>query len=311
MRRALAEALCRVAEHDPRIVLLTGDLGYAVFDDFIARFPDRYLNVGVAEAQLMACAAGLALEGFHPVAYSIASFATGRPYEQIRYLIDYQNLPVTIVGAGRGFVYGTSGVSHHALDDLGLMAGLPNMTVVSPGDPYEVRLLFPQVLALAGPSYLTVGKFGEPDYPAHDAQVQVGRARLVQSGECVAIVCTGEMIHEVVAACQFLVADGIYPLVYQMHTMKPIDETALLRLCMRDVQAVIVVDEHWPAGGLWDVLLRWYSGSVRTRVPPMWRLGPTHTHQLGNYSRATFRQRLGYDADAIACRCRIAWKGAA
>lgn len=307
MRRALAETLCQVAERDPTIVLLTGDLGYTVFDEFRDRFPDRYINVGPAEAQLIACAAGLALEGFHPVAYSIAAFVTGRPYEQIRYLVDYQNLPVTIIGAGRGFVYGTSGVSHHALDDLGLMAGLPNMTVVVPGDSTEVRALLPQVLRLPGPSYLTVGKFGEPEYPAHDAEVAIGRARLVQSGECVAVVCTGDVIHDVVVACQQVAAKGIYPLVYQMHTVKPLDETALLRLCARDVRTVIVVEEHWPTGGLWGQVVQWYATGNRP-YPRLRRMGPPHEHALGNETRAGFRRRFGYDAQGIATQCRARWQ---
>lgn len=310
MRRALSETLCQVAEHDHGIVLVTGDLGYRVFDAFQQRFPDRYINVGVAEAQLIACAAGLALEGFHPIAYSIASFATGRPYEQIRYLIDYQALPVTIIGAGRGFVYGTSGVSHHALDDLGLMAGLPNMTVVVPGDPAEVRALLPHALRLSGPSYLTVGKFGESCYPAHHDEITLGQARLVQAGERVAIVCTGEIVHEVVGASQMLEDEGIRPLVYQMHTVKPLDATLLAHLSERDIRSMIVVDEHWPTGGLWSWIVQWYAGVSRDRVPDIVRLGPPHKHALGNETQDSYRRRFGYDASAIASRCRMAWEAA-
>src|SRR5574341_684609 len=130
MRRALAEGLIHAADADPRIIFLTGDLGFQVFDAFRDRFGPRYVNVGVAEAQMVCAAAGLALGGWHPVAYSIASFATGRAFEQMRVSVNYQRLPVLLVGAGGGYFYAPAGVTHHAVEDLGLMSLLPGMTVV-------------------------------------------------------------------------------------------------------------------------------------------------------------------------------------
>src|SRR3989338_5271951 len=144
MRHAFAETLTRLAAEDPQLVFLTGDMGFQMFDEFKRRYGPRYVNVGVAEAQLINAAAGLALEGWRPVAYSIASFLTARPFEQIRVSVNYHNLPVLIVGAGGGYAYAASGVTHHAADDLALMAVLPNMRVVAPGDPNEVAKLVPQ-----------------------------------------------------------------------------------------------------------------------------------------------------------------------
>ena len=152
MRKAFAQTLTRLAEEDPRVVFITGDLGFQVLDELRDRFPERYINVGVAEAEMVSLAAGMAAEGFRPVAYSIASFATARPYEQIRYCVAYHNVPVLLIGAGRGYLYSTSGVSHHAADDLALMSVLPNMTVVAPGDPVEISALLPELLRSGRPA---------------------------------------------------------------------------------------------------------------------------------------------------------------
>ena len=131
MRRAFGDTLLKIATEDPSVVFLTGDLGFGVFDEFIRLFPRRYINVGVAEAQLVDCAAGLALEGWKPIVYSIASFMTGRAFEQIRLAIGYHQLPVVVVGAGGGYLYADAGVTHHAKEDLALMALVPGMNVVA------------------------------------------------------------------------------------------------------------------------------------------------------------------------------------
>lgn len=302
MRRALAEALCQAAENDPRLVFLTGDLGFGTFDDFCARFGPRYVNVGVAEAQLVCAAAGLALEGFRPVVYSIGSFMTGRPFEQIRISIDYAKLPVVIVGAGGGYTYASSGVTHHSGEDLALMGLLPNMTVVAPGDPGEFRQLFPQLLQLDGPSYVRVGKYGEPAYAAPDEAV-LGRGRILRDGQRVAIVTTGGVAVEALQAAERLAADGLAPLVCQMHTVKPLDTELLDRIAQR-VHTIVVVEEHMPCGGLAAAIYAWHAS--RPAAPRVMRLGPPHALLLGSPSQQEMRRQLGYDADAITETCRQA-----
>jgi transketolase len=300
MRKAFSDTLLKVGEQNSRLAFVTGDLGFQVFDEFQTRFGPRYINAGVAEAQMINTAAGLAAEGFHTVAYSIASFATARPFEQIRYCVAYPNLPVTIVGAGRGLTYANAGVSHHALDDVALMTALPNMTVVIPGDPGEIEQLFPQVAALPGPAYFTVGRFGEPRYEAEEPAV-LGRARLLRKGCGLAIVTMGEMAGEVLRACQMLADDKITPIVYQMHTVKPLD-TATLDALAGHVDAILVVEEHLPMGGLWSAMTNW-SASLE-RPAHLVRLGPPDRFALGNLTRDGFRRQMGFDAPAIAAACR-------
>jgi transketolase len=304
MRKAFSETLMQIAEQNSRVVLITGDLGFQVFDDFHKRFGPRYVNVGVAEAQMIYTAAGMAMEGWLPVAYSIASFATARPFEQIRYCISYPHLPVIVVGAGRGYLYSTSGVSHHAADDLALMTALPGMTVVAPGDPNEVSQILPQLFAISGPSYLTVGRFGEPTYEALEPTV-LGKARLLCDGEQVAILSTGEIASEVLRAAKVLHAEGIYPLVYQMHTVKPLDTSTLDTLAER-VEAIIVVEEHVPAGGLWAAVAAWYI--TKSNHPQLMRLGAPDTFALGNLKQNELRRRFGLDTKAIVDTCRQVYR---
>jgi transketolase len=305
MREAFARTLTRLAGEDERIAFVTGDLGFGVFDEFKEKYGPRYINVGVAEAQMVYTAAGLALEGFLPVAYSIASFATARPYEQIRFCLAYPNLPVLLVGAGRGYLYSTSGVSHHAPDDLALMGVLPNMTVVAPGDPTEVEQLLPQLLQLSGPSYFTVGRYGEPRYEAEEPAV-LGRARCLRSGERVALLTVGEIANETLCAVTQLHSEGIHPLVCQFHTVKPLDTAALDAIADR-VDTIIVIEEHLPLGGLWSAVCDWRARTdcgVRLE-----RLGGRDAFALGNLNQAELRRRLGLDADGIVSATRSAWAG--
>jgi len=303
MRRAFADTLHQLAREDERVILLTGDLGFGVFDQFKEDFGPRYVNVGVAEAQLIDCAAGLALEGWRPIAYSIASFATGRCFEQIRVAVGYHDAPVVVVGAGGGYTYANSGVTHHAAEDLALMSAIPAMTVVAPGAPSEVSTLLPQLIDLDGPSYIRVGRYGEPDYPA-EHPAQLGRARQVRDGSEVAVVTTGEVASEATAALDDLAAEGITPIHLQFHTVKPLDTEALDALAGR-VHTVIVVEEHFPHGGLAAALYAWKAQTGAELA--IERLGPPHELALGGMERTELRRRFNFDATAIADACRIAW----
>jgi transketolase len=157
MRKAFAETLFKLAEADPRIIFLTGDMGFGTFDAFKEKFGKRYVNVGVAEQQLIATAAGLALEGWKPVCYSIASFLTARPFEFTRFLIGHHNLPVILVGAGGGLYYESSGFSHHATDDFALMKLIPNMLPMDVNNAEDVRWKLPEAFNLKQPVYMRLG----------------------------------------------------------------------------------------------------------------------------------------------------------
>ena len=300
MRKAFAESLFQAAEADDRVIFLTADLGFGTFDAFQGRFGARYVNVGVAEAQLVCAAAGLALEGWRPIIYSIASFATGRPFEQIRVCLGYHRLPVVVVGAGGGYTYAGSGVTHHAGDDLGLMSLVPNMTVVAPGDPNEVTQLLPQMLKLDGPSYLRIGKYGEPTYQA-EAPITLGLGRVLREGQGLALLCTGQISATVIEAVDALRTEGIAPAVYQFHTVQPLDLDSLERISSR-VHSIVVIEEHLPVAGLFAAVSAWRAS--REGGPRVVRLGPPHALLLGNPTVDEMRQRLGISAAEISNACR-------
>ena len=175
MRNALIDELVTLAETNPQIALIVGDLGWGVIEPFADRFPDRFINAGVAEQNMTGLAAGMASEGYHVFTYSIANFPTFRCAEQVRNDVDYHKLPVTIVAVGGGVAYGALGYSHHAVQDYALIRTMPNMLMATPGDPYEVRACLRYLVANPGPSYLRVGKAGEPSFHAGVPDVAPGR----------------------------------------------------------------------------------------------------------------------------------------
>jgi transketolase len=182
MRSAFIDELVFQATTNNKLVLIVGDLGYGVVEPFSTKFPERFFNAGVAEQSMMGLAAGMASEGYHVFVYSIANFPTFRCAEQIRNDIDYHNLPVTIVAAGGGLSYGNLGYSHHAVQDYALMRVLPNMLIASPGDPMEVRGCMRFLINNPQPSYMRLGKSGEPNIHEKVPDIYPGKLVNVKAG---------------------------------------------------------------------------------------------------------------------------------
>jgi transketolase len=249
MRTTFIETLCDVAEADDRVWLLTADLGYSVLERFAARFPGRYVNVGVAEQNMIGVAAGLARCGKTVFVYSIANFPTLRCFEQIRNDVCYHEGNVKVVAVGGGFVYAAQGYTHHGVEDLAVMRALPNMTVVAPGDPVETRLATRAIAARQGPCYLRLGKAKEPVVHEKEPPFEIGQAILVRSGGDVTLISTGGMLAETVQVADRLAGLGIQTRVLSMHTVKPVDGEAVLRAAW-ETACVVTVEEHSVNGGL-------------------------------------------------------------
>jgi transketolase len=182
MRNTFINELVSAAEINDNIALVVGDLGYGVVEHFAALFPKRFFNVGVAEQNMMGLAAGLASEGFHVFVYSIANFPTFRCAEQIRNDVDYHNLSVTVVAVGGGLAYGNLGYSHHAVQDYALMRVMPNILIAAPGDPMEVRACMRYIISNPQPSYLRLGKAGEPCIHEKVPEVSPGKWLSIREG---------------------------------------------------------------------------------------------------------------------------------
>ncbi len=249
MRNAFVKTLTELVQEDPRIMVITGDLGFNVFDEFKARFPDRYLNIGVSEANMIGVAAGLALSGKIVYAYSIIPFATMRCYEQIRNDLCYQNLNVNIVGVGGGYSYSYFGATHHAIEDISIMRALPRMTVICPGDPWETSEAVRAAASLPGPTYLRLGKRGEPAVHKLGTAFSVGKGIIIEEGKDVAIIATSTMLEGGLAAAGMLKAQGISPMLVSIHTIKPFD-AGLLRDIAQRVPLIVTLEEHTIYGGL-------------------------------------------------------------
>ena len=246
MRDAFIAELTALAEVDPSVMLITGDLGFGVLTDYAERFPNQFLNAGVAEQNMTGLACGLALEGFKVYTYSIANFTTLRPLEQIRNDICYHNANVTLVSVGGGFSYGQLGMSHFATEDLAILRALPNMEVIAPADPWETRLLTRQMSKKPGPKYLRLdkgqaGTFKEP--------VELGKIRQLRNGYDLTLIGIGAIVSEALEAAQILSAEGVEARVLSVHSLKPFDSNTVLTAA-RETGGIITIEEHNILGGL-------------------------------------------------------------
>lgn len=250
MRTTFIKTLLEVAERDPRIMLLTGDLGYSVLEPFQQKFPDRYVNVGVAEQNMTGIAAGLASCGKIVFTYSIANFPTLRCLEQIRNDVCYHDLSVKVVSVGGGYAYGAQGYTHHGIEDLGALRLLPGMRVVAPGDPVETDLAVRAIVDTPGPCYLRLGKAGEPLVHTERPDFALGRAICLRDGTDVTLISTGGMLkHTVEVADRLTKENGLSVRVLSMHTVKPLDTRAVVR-AFQETRGVVTVEEHSVTGGL-------------------------------------------------------------
>lgn len=301
MRLAFVQTLMELAEKDKNVWLVTGDLGFSVFEGFKERFPEQYLNVGVAEQNLIGTAAGLALMGKRPFVYSISTFATMRPYEQIRNDVCYQNLPVVIVGCGSTFSYSTFGCTHMPLEDFALMRVLPNMAVLSPGDPVEVRELLRRAYERGGPAYMRIAKKGEPRVHKDEVFIEIGKSVEVRAGTDASIISTGRQLPGALAAAELLQKEGVNVRVLSMHTLKPLDEDAVVRAA-EETGAISTCEEHSLIGGLGssvaDVLMR-HGTAI-----PFASIGVTDEFPKGVGSQDFFLERYGLTPEGIAARVR-------
>jgi transketolase len=248
VRNETIAALTEYARAHDDVMLLTADLGYSVLEQFADTLPLQYANVGVCEQAMLGIAAGLALSGRRVVVYSIGNFPTLRSLEQMRNDVCYHNLPVTIVAVGGGLAYGAQGYTHHAVEDLGIMSMLPNMTVVCPADPYEATALLPQLLERRKPAYLRLGRSGEPDIHQPGAAVALDRAITMREGTDVALLATGPILGRALAAAEALAKRGISASVTSFPTLLPLDEEALRSIAVIH-RAILTIEEHSISGG--------------------------------------------------------------
>lgn len=307
MRSAFVGALTRLAAEDPKVVLLTGDLGYGVFEDFQARFGDRFVNTGIAEQNLMGVATGLALTGRTVFVYSIGNFPTFRCLEQLRSDACYHSANVNVVANGGGFSYGALGVSHHATEDLAVLRALPGTTVVAPATDFETAEATRALARTPGVGYLRLDKAGVPDAPVPGESFALGRARRLREGDDVALIATGSIVGEALAAAEQLAREGIEARVVSMHTVKPLDLDEVAAAAATG--AVVTVEEHVVHGGLGGAVAEACMEMELLRPRGFARIGLKDAFATVVGSQAYLRSHYGMDATAIARTARAVIAG--
>lgn len=249
MRGAFVRTLVELAERDTRIVFLTGDLGYTVVESFAEKFPNRFLNVGVAEQNMVGLATGLAEAGFIPFVYSIVPFASLRPYEFIRNGPILHQFRVRIVAVGGGFEYGSAGATHHGLEDIGVMRVQPGISVIAPVDYEQARTALLKTWDLPGPIYYRFGKNDETTIPGLGGRFELGCAQLIREGEDILFITTGSIAKEVVSATNELATHGISCAVLIVASLSPAPVGDLCGILAR-FPIVITVEAHYMVGGV-------------------------------------------------------------
>ena len=298
MRNAFAKQIEELAEQDSRVVLLMGDIGNRLFNSFRDRFPDRFYNAGVAEANMVTMAAGMAAEGLRPYCYTIAPFVTARCYEQIKVDLGYHHQPVVLVGTGAGLSYAPLGATHHSLEDIALMRTVPGMAILCPGDTLELNSLLPQTLGLDCPAYVRLGKKGEPEVHQEVPSLKIGKAFTLMEGTDICLLNTGNMLAVSHDSAHLLEEYGHSVHLASMHSVNPMDRGFLERAFGR-FKIVATIEEHGQAGGLGAVAAESYA-SEPGRSSRLLRFSAPDEfyHVTSNQTEA--RQYLGLTPECIA-----------
>ncbi|MBO4572064.1 MAG: transketolase family protein [Bacteroidales bacterium] len=253
-RSGFGAGLAELGRTNPRVVALTADLkGSLKMDEFAAEHPERYFECGIAEANMIGMAAGLAIDGFVPFAGTFANFATARVYDQIRQSVCYSNTNVKIAASHAGITLGEDGATHQTLEDIGMMRMLPGMTVLCPCDYNQTKAATIAAAEWEGPVYLRFGRPSVPNFTDPDEKFVIGKAQQLSEGSGVTILATGHLVWEAIQAVKELEAKGVSVDLFNIHTIKPLDEEAILRSVAKTGK-VVCAEEHLIAGGLGEAV---------------------------------------------------------
>jgi transketolase len=296
LRGAFFQTLVEMGEVDDRIFLIVADIGFGVVETFARKFPKRFLNIGVAEQNLTGVAAGVALSGKIVFTYSIANFPILRCIEQVRNDVCYHKANVKIVSVGGGYSYGALGMTHHATEDIAILRALPEMTVVAPGDPVEVRAATRAIVEHSGPVYFRLGRAGEPVLHESAIQFRLGKAIQVRDGDAITIISTGAMLQNAIQVADKLSARGMEARVLSMHTVKPLDEEAVL-VAARETRAIVTLEEHSIIGGLGGAVAECLAESGL--ATPFKRLGLPSAFSSHIGSQEYLRSKSNLSPDSI------------
>lgn len=285
-------------QKNKNIMFLTGDLGFNALEPLQKEFPDSFVNVGIAEANMAGIAAGLALAGKKVIIYSIASFVTMRAYEQIRDDICYHNLDVKVIGTGGGYNYGNHGVTHHTVEDVAIMSALPNMKVFSPGYSWEASECTAALLKDVGPAYLRLGKSPGKDYSKLNFSFQIGETYTLKEGKDLVLLATGNILDYALETAELVKKEtGLDMRVVSVPTIKPLDTKAIVKMAT-GAKLIATLEEHSLYGGLASqVGMALAEAGVPTRLVPF-GIPDAYIKTVG--SRGFLLKEAGLDPAAVS-----------
>ncbi len=262
-RDGFGAGLHEIGKQNPNVVALCADLvGSLKMEAFIEDFPERFFQVGISEANMMGIAAGLATAGKIPYTGTFANFSTGRVYDQLRQSIAYSHKNVKVCASHAGLTLGEDGATHQILEDIGMTKMLPGFTVICPCDYNQTKAATIAIAEHDGPVYLRFGRPGWPNFTPADQKFEIGKAQLLAEGSDVTILATGHMVWQAVQAAKQLAQEGISCELINIHTIKPLDETAVLD-SVRKTKAVVTAEEHQRNGGLGESI----AGVLARKMP--------------------------------------------
>ncbi len=297
MRNAFAAALVHAARTDPRVVLLTGDHGYALFDEFRQVCPGQYINAGVAEQNMVGVAAGLAKGGFRPVVYGLSAFVPIRVLEQIKMDVCYEELPVVFLGDGAGIVYSTLGTSHQCTEDVAALRALPHLSILSPADDLEMAAAMRMAFAAHGPVYVRMGKADLGRVHEETPELEWGRLTLVRAGGGPLVwLATGSMVQTARAAAQAWPNSAVW----SAPCLKPLDAEHIAAVCGAH-EVVVVLEEHSVRGGLASAVAEATAAHAPTWICPV-GIQERFSRFCGSYEYLIHEH--GLDVEAVKVRVR-------
>ncbi len=265
-RSGFGAGLLEAGQNNPNVFALTGDVtGSVKMGDFKSAFPDRFIQVGIAEANMIGISAGLALSGKVPFCAAFAGFISGRVYDQIRMTVAYSNLNVKICASHAGLTVGEDGATHEMMEDLGLMKMLPNMVVINPCDYNQTKMATLAAAQYVGPVYLRFGRPAVPNFTPEGQPFEIGKAIVMNEGTDVTLIATGHLVWHALEAAYQLSEKGISAEVIDIHTIKPLDKEAILRSVSK-TRCVVTAEEHEMNGGLGDSICQLLARQLPTPV---------------------------------------------
>mgnify|MGYP001208616521 CR=1 FL=1 len=299
MRNTFARELTKLAKGNEKIVLLSGDIGNRMFDQFKSVNKERFINCGIAEGNMMSMAAGMALSGLRPVIYTITPFTTARCFEQIKIGAAYHNANIVIVGTGSGLSYAELGPTHHSLEDIGIISTLPDFRILTPCDSIELASQLKECFSLDGPTYIRIGKKGEPNLISENSNLSIGKANILKEGSDFLILGIGPILEEAIKASEKIKKRYNKSLsVVSFGSVEPLDEHFLLKMLSYKFKCWLTLEEHGFQGGFGSKINNWIYKNHPEKIEII-NINPPNEfiHYLGKQDYV--RDRIGINSEGI------------